>query len=51
VVKGGKISKLSTSGIISDVQINTIRKEGRGQVKWIAAATQGTLVKEFTVTV
>lgn len=34
------------AGMIGDVHINTIKNDGRGKVKWIAAATHETLTKK-----
>jgi predicted dehydrogenase len=36
------------AGMIGDVHINTIRNDGRGKVKWIAAATDETLLKKLS---
>ncbi len=35
------------AGMIGDVHINTIRNDGRGKVKWIAAGTDETLTKKL----
>ena len=36
------------AGMIGDVHINTIRNDGRGRVKWIAAGTNKTLTKKLS---
>jgi predicted dehydrogenase len=36
------------AGMIGDVHINTIRNDGRGIVKWIAAGTKETLTKKLS---